>query len=277
MIDWDGPSRQPCPECGRGPKEKTCGVGIDPSDGKLKAHCFRCEHVETFKVDDWRAKARSGPVVALARPTPAKDVDHARKQGLAAELWAKSRPITPTTPGGQYLADTRLCPLPPEGSDLHELSDLALFGFRGPALVGRMTLALDYRVMTGLHVTWLRQVNGKWQRHERRYLGPKKGAVVRLWPDECVSTGLGVTEGIETGLTLGHVFQPVWAALDAGNLAALPVLSGIESLLIGADHDDAGKDAARTCAALWAALGREVRIAMPPTPKTDLNDLLRAA
>jgi hypothetical protein len=55
------------------------------------------------------------------------------------------------------------------------------------------------------------------------------------------------------------------------------VLDGIESLLIAADNDDSGIRAANSCAPRWAGAGREVAIAMPPTAKSDFNDVARAA
>jgi len=54
------------------------------------------------------------------------------------------------------------------------------------------------------------------------------------------------------------------------------VLGGIESLLIAADHDDAGIKAAEACGTRWAAAGREVHVAMPEQRKTDVNDLVVA-
>jgi len=105
----------------------------------------------------------------------------------------------------------------------------------------------------------------------------KQGGVVRLWPDDAVTTGLGVAEGIETALSLAHGLTPVWACIDAGNLAGLAVLDGIEALTIAADHDDAGIAAANTCADRWARAGAEVRVVLPEIQKTDLNDVARAA
>jgi hypothetical protein len=160
---------------------------------------------------------------------------------------------------------------------LRWLPDLRLFGMSGPALIGRMSMAADRHDGRGLHLTWFEQAQGRWQRRERRYLGPKSGCVIRLWPDEAVTTGLGVAEGIETALSLAHAFTPVWACMDASNLAALPVLPGVESVLIAADHDPAGIKAAEACALRWAAVGREASIAMPSILKTDVNDLVRAA
>jgi phage/plasmid primase-like uncharacterized protein len=138
-----------------------------------------------------------------------------------------------------------------------------------------MSLATDAKQMRGLHLTGLRQDDsGRWQRIERRYLGPKAGCVVRAWCDESVTTGLGIAEGVETALSLAHAFTPVWACLDAGNLASFPALDGIEVLTIAADHDPAGIAAAEACAERWIRAGREVRVVLASSPKTDMNDVV---
>jgi hypothetical protein len=77
-------------------------------------------------------------------------------------------------------------------------------------------------------------------------------------------------------LSLAHGFTPVWACIDAGNLAELPLLGGIEALIIAADHDASGIKASRLCAQRWADAGREVRIVMPPAAGQDLNDVVSA-
>jgi hypothetical protein len=54
-------------------------------------------------------------------------------------------------------------------------------------------------------------------------------------------------------------------------------LAGIESLVIGADHDAAGVAAAEACATRWVGAGREVFVAVPDVEHADLNDLMMAA
>ena len=101
--------------------------------------------------------------------------------------------------------------------------------------------------------------------------------MIRLSPDDAVTTALAIGEGVETMLTVAHAFRPVWSAIDADNLAVFPVLDGIESLLIVADHDAPGLKAAEQCADRWYRAGREVRIAKSPVPGQDANDYARAA
>ena len=90
-----------------------------------------------------------------------------------------------------------------------------------------------------------------------------KGGVIRLWPDECITFGLAVAEGIETALSVAHAIAPAWACIDAGNLAGFAVLSGIDSLVIATDGDEVGRRAAKECAARWRRAGRQIAIVDP--------------
>jgi hypothetical protein len=84
-----------------------------------------------------------------------------------------------------------------------------------------------------------------------------------------------LAEGIETALAvMADGWMPVWATVDAGNMAAFPVLSGIESLTLFADNDlsGTGLNAAEACVARWRGAGRESRIVMPTRADTDWND-----
>jgi hypothetical protein len=178
------------------------------------------------------------------------------------------------------LAETYLghrdCALPPDGSHLrfhpaalHWVSDV-----KAPALVALATDAETLEART-LHLTFLAgDGQDKAQLRPPRLLLPhhaKAGAVVRLWPDEHVERVLGIAEGIETALSLAHAGVPVWAAIDAGNLARLPVLGGIEELLVAVDRDPAGETAAPLLARRWSAAGVIVRLVLPKAG--DLNDV----
>ena len=53
-----------------------------------------------------------------------------------------------------------------------------------------------------------------------------KAGVIRLTPNEEVTHGLGISEGIEDGLSvLLSGWSPVWAAASAGGIKTFPVLS----------------------------------------------------
>jgi hypothetical protein len=81
-----------------------------------------------------------------------------------------------------------------------------------------------------------------------------------------------IAEGIESALAAALAYTPIWSAIDAGNMAGLPVLAGIEELLIAADNDDAGIRAANALAERWVGAGRRVRIARSETAGADLAD-----
>jgi putative DNA primase/helicase len=208
-------------------------------------------------------------------------VEPVERKPLSASELARWDTYGAVSGAGLAYLQARQCVVPPADGDLryHPAMRHWPTAYVGPALVALVTDAATCEPLT-LHFTWVRSDGSKADIERPRLLlgGHRKaGGVIRLWPDESVSIGLGVAEGIETALSLAHAFAPVWACIDAGNLAALPVLAGIESLLIAADHDEAGIAAAQSCGERWAAAGREASIAMPPVPKTDINDIARAA
>lgn len=267
MIDWTGPSRQPCPDCGRGAKDRTCGVTLDERGGV--AHCFRCGYCETERGAKIAGRSLEAPSISPRRETLSE---------FGAQLWQACRPL-----GGEALAylESRCCVVPPADGDLrwHPALKHPASGLVGPALVALVTEVITGQPLT-LHRTWVRADGSKAPIEPARMLlggHRKSGGVVRLWPDEAVTEGLGIAEGIETALSLAHAFTPVWACIDAGNLADTPLLDGIAALTIAADNDDAGVAAARACGERWTASGREVRVVLPGQRKADLNDVARAA
>lgn len=261
-VDWGGQSRQPCPACGRGPKDRTLGVTLDERGGV--AHCHRCDYVSTLGGD------QRPPLTVVRAKAPAK---HETLSDFGLAMWRTCIPLDGTALS--YLR-ARRCVVPPLDGDLrwHPALLHPPSGLKWPALVALVTDALTGVPLT-LHRTWV-QANGSKApvAPPRMLLGGhrKQGGVIRLWPDESVTSSLAVAEGVETALSVAHYFQPVWSCIDAGNLSALPLLPGIERLVIAADNDPAGREAANTCASRWAEGGRKAAVAMPPTVGSDWND-----
>jgi putative DNA primase/helicase len=125
-----------------------------------------------------------------------------------------------------------------------------------------------------LHRTWITPTGKAKVEPNRLLLGghTSKNGVIRLYPDDYVTTGLGVAEGIETALSLAHEYQPVWAAISAGNMGALTVLNGIESLTIAVDADDAGRSATESLSRRWYEAG--IKVSHVRVGHGDLNDHL---
>jgi putative DNA primase/helicase len=147
-------------------------------------------------------------------------------------------------------------------------------GSRRPVMVATVE-HVDYGVV-GAHRTWL-ALDGSAKASidpVRISTGPIKGGAVRLAP---AAETLMVAEGIETALSgMAATAMPAWAALSTSGIMALELPQIVRTLVLLADHDrsGAGERAARTAAARWLAEGRRVRIAMPPEPGTDFNDVL---
>jgi hypothetical protein len=129
--------------------------------------------------------------------------------------------------------------------------------------------------LIGISRTWLtRDAAGNWYRLHRAMLGRAACGGVRLAP---VAETLMIGEGIETCLAaMQATGMPAWAALSTSGMKALLLPPGVRDVVILADHDanGAGERAAYIAADRWVAEGRRVRIAMPPAPDTDFNDLL---
>lgn len=105
-------------------------------------------------------------------------------------------------------------------------------------------------------------------------LGPIRGGGVPLAVLEAPK--IAVSEGIETGLSFMQATGiPTWAALSAGGMKKLLLPPEVREVLIAADADEVGLDAAEKAASRWHAEGRKVRIIKPPQG-LDFNDLARA-
>lgn len=261
-----GGHRLKCPACGKpAASDKTFGVTVDHTG--FVAQCFRCGHIE------YAREQRQGhkPTALLRQPEPPPKP----LSDYWQEVWARSMVIEPGSTAWRYLT-ARRCVIPPADGDLRWMPECKHpSGYSGPALVALLTDA-ETREPRTIHRTWIQADGTKAPIDPPRLFAAaqtKKGAVVRLWPDDEVTMGLGVAEGIESALSLAHAGMPVWACVDASNLAALPVLRGIESLTIARDRDPAGEKATTECARRWAGAGVSVFITNQAT--NDTNDLIK--
>lgn len=262
--------RCPCPSCGRGPKDDTCGVTIDDSDAFV-AHCFRCGWATS-----WRPRQTMQAAPRRSAPRPPIQNDKRPFDSYLAGIFNAATSITGTV--GQRYFEGRRC-IVPDCRDVRFHRNVRGF----PAIVSRVTDALTNKPLT-LHLTLLRaDGRGKADVSPNKFFMPgyaKAGGCIRLVDDADVEQGLGLAEGLETALSvMAAGWGPVWATCDAGNLAAFPVLSGISSLTIFADHDKSGtgQRAADQVARRWRDAGREARIVLPPIEGTDWNDASEAA
>lgn len=261
-----------CPGPGHSPRDRSLSVTFDAAapDGFL---------AYSFANDDWRecrdhVKAALGigrgdytPPAPRPAKVPSAATEHNRK-AAARRIWGQSRPLAGTI-AEQYLR-RRGCLLDAMPDDLRYHPALRYDGDTVPGLMAAMR---DIRTneISGIHRTFLRPDGTK---IDRRMLGIAAGAVVKLTPDEDITFGVGVAEGIETGLAIMRAgWAPIWACLSAGSIAKFPVLQGIECLTVFADHDESrtGQTAAAKAVQRWRDAGQEAHALMPIRPG-DFND-----
>jgi hypothetical protein len=133
---------------------------------------------------------------------------------FAAGIWKSTAPITAQCIAGRYLIG-RGCRLPPAGSNLKWISLKYPGGGTHPAIVGLITHVHTCEPL-GLHRTFLRaDGSGKADvETPKQYLcRPVTHGVVRIWPDDAMTIGLGIAEGIENALSSTFDVAPVWACL----------------------------------------------------------------
>jgi hypothetical protein len=300
--------RAPCPRCDKGERDDALEIGADGA-----RYCFRCawrakpcsacgtlfepRGSSHDRCDAcYRAKKRQVANLRQGDESPVvtngaqRDDDHGRAVEQAAAIvgigrntvqrvespltaiWARTLPLAGTI-GETYIRHRRGV-LPPADSDVRYLPPSDRYP---PSLCALVTDAVTAEPIS-LHFTRL-AADGRGKAGTERdkvlLAGHRKaGGVIRIWPDEAVTHGLAIAEGIETALSAAHAYTPVWATVDAGNLAAFLVLGGISSLIVFADHDPAGLDAARKVARRWHDAGREVRVTRPKILGTDVNDAI---
>jgi hypothetical protein len=194
-------------------------------------------------------------------------------------LWATCRPLQPGDPAALYLARRGL------GIELQlpvclrfhpSLPYWEAGGLLGnfPAMVATL-VAPDGRTVA-LHRTYLTEGGCKadvpMAKKLTRAAGSLAGAYIPLRAPR--AGAIGVAEGIETALAGEQASGvPTVAAYCAGNLASFHWPAGVRSLLILADADDAGRQAAAKLRQRAAAAGLRVRVLAPECDGDDWCDV----
>lgn len=108
-------------------------------------------------------------------------------------------------------------------------------------------------------------------------LGTVKGGAIRLG-DLDGSRVVTICEGPEDGLSLLAMgMGPVWVAAGATFLSSMVFPPEVRSIIIGADNDPAGAQAADKAAHAFAECGLIVRIIRPLPGFKDFNDEMKGA
>jgi hypothetical protein len=260
--------------------DRSPSLSISDADGKVLIRCHAgCEQERVIAALRGRGLwAGNNPSLLsqVARRTPAErkpDQDDARRSAVALALWHSAKPVQ-GTPVETYLASRGIRLPPPDALRFHPgLTHPS--GSIWPAMIALVTNGAD-EMPIAIHRTFLARYGaGKAPVDpQKMMLGPCRGGAVRLAdPGDVLMVG----EGIETAASGMQAYAlPAWAALSTSGLIALLLPPVVRTVIILADNDanGAGERAARTAAARWLGEGRRVRIAMPPDPGSDFNDLL---
>lgn len=174
-----------------------------------------------------------------------------------------------------YLRERGITTVPTNARVLTAKDSARLFDRRFPALV--MPITSDKGIV-GAHVTFLdKEGTGKLATDDaRRTYGVPKGGFIRLGPIQS-DAPLIVAEGIETTLAAMALTDVSGiAAISTGGMKAVRVPACSE-VIIAADNDEPGRDAAEALADRLLQDSRSVRIALPEQEGDDWNDELIAA
>lgn len=193
----------------------------------------------------------------------------------ARQLWAESVDLRGTL-GERYLMNRGIIVLPQDIGEALRFHPAGRFGTTHLPMLVALYRDIQTNEPRGVHRTAL---SDRGEKIDRKCLGPKAGAAIKLAADEEVAQGLTIGEGIETTLSAMMLgLTPAWALGDAAAIGSFPVLAGIDGLTILVDHDASGtgqKQAAK-CLERWLNADREVLTFQPDEVGYDVNDLLGA-
>ena len=278
----------------------------DGRDGRLLAYCHAgCGW--TAVADALRARGlmagqgsgqrgAAAPDLAARAAREREEREEARKRGRQARwCWKGTRPIE-GTPAEAYLRGRGIAGPLPRTLRFHPACWHAPTARKRPALVALVqgTNSADgvpsapgVPSTFAVHRTYLTAKGRKLEPagDAKLSLGPVLGGAVRLSEGRRGPGGgaalLVAAEGIETALSVaqgaaGEVppAAVVWAALSTSGLAGLVLPPVPGRLLVAADADEAGRDAARALAARARKAGWDAAIRAAPEGR-DWNDVLR--
>jgi hypothetical protein len=288
----------PCPRCG----------GVNRFAINPKKRVFNCRGCQAggdaislarfLNGLSFRAAVESVNKAPIVEEDPSEAERSERKQKFLREVVAETVfRLTPVlgAPGEEYLRNERAIDtsLPMVRAALEQVdaigwSESAYFSQPDPelpfhelhkrrlgAIIGVMTDPLTGHRTGGISRTYV------WRGKKigpAKTLKPEDAAmgVVMLCP---AGPTLAVAEGKETALSVLEMGRlPTWSMGSAGVMRELPVIDGVDTLWIAADHDEnrASERAARALRARWRSAGRLAEYTMPPNEGDDFNDILKA-
>ncbi|MCJ2052610.1 toprim domain-containing protein [Methylobacterium sp. J-070] len=219
---------------------------------------------------------RPDPVEAMNRRVmrrQAEEADRAealRRQQRAVEIWNEAQDPR-GTPAETYLRSRGLDLTDDVAGSALRYHPRGPWGLRtrSPMMIAAMSDVLTGEVKA-IHRTALAPDGHK---IDRKMLGPAAGTAIMLTP---AAETVAIGEGIESALSAKQLgYGPgIWAMGSAGAMGRLPVLDGVQRLVLLEERDAASANAVSDCGHRWTRAGRAVSVVLPTVGK-DLNDALR--
>lgn len=248
--------------------DRTPSLSIAVKDGRVLVHCFAgcpAEAVLSAVGLQWRDLYNPG-ALGFYRPAPAPapaPTPEAELQARWQKWWDRA------TPGHSLLRRY----LKARGLNLEPPDTLRLAVWEaGPMMLARVQDVNG--ALTGLHLTLLTW-DASARLTKRLATGSRvSGAAIQLYPLEA-GKPLALAEGIETALAVHEATGwPAWACVSATGLERVALPPEAKEVVICADHDQAGLEAARKLAHRLLGEGRRVRLAVPPVAGKDWLDVV---
>jgi DNA polymerase len=248
-------------------------------------HCFGCgahgnqidwlTSVEGMDQDEAIAFLKNWDGPLIDRTIEAKKTETNR--AIALRLWGEAASITGTL-AERYLTETRginLTELPTDIDAVLRFHPQCPFNkTRHPCLLVLMRDVITDEP-TGIHRIALTPDAHK---IDRWTLG--NAGAVKMWP---AGPQLVVGEGLETVLAAATripyedaPLRPAWSLGSSTPLGQLPVIPGVERLIVLIDHDNAGIAAANAVTNRWTRARHTVVRLMPDEVGADFNDVVLA-
>jgi phage/plasmid primase-like uncharacterized protein len=271
--EWRGA----CPVCGY----NDSFVLAEGKHGTAIGWCASCQNREAIAAMLGGGRRHGGPA---PKPPPRAADDVQKRIERAERLWLSRLGLLGSV-AAIYL-DTRgighLVPCADLG--FHPSCPHPTSSFEHPVRLPALLAAVrDVEgKFVGVHRTYLRRDgSGKADiEPAKASLGPVRGGAVRLTrlEDVLAAGAVVIAEGIETAASAGLMLNlPAWAAVFAGNMkSGLTLPTSVRKVIIAADRDAAGIEAAEWAKARLKREGREVDLAVPDDGVGDFNDLLLA-
>jgi putative DNA primase/helicase len=274
LLDGDiaGRAKVLCPGPGHSRRDRSLQVTLTNDDDGFLVH--------SFAGDDWRdcrdyVRGRLGMRIwqPTERRTRRRVIEQPRRNDndhLARVIWNEAIDAH-STPVERYLTSRRLV-LPPSAEALR-FHPACPFGSTRKSAMVALVRNIESNEPQAIHRTAL-------DRTGKMSLGPINRGAIKLTPDEDVTIGLGIAEGIETALSMQRLPEwlgsPVWSVISASGIGKFPLLAGIETLAISADNDGArgaGEKATLEVIERWQK--RETFVIEANDDGADLNDVLQ--